>query len=186
MVCTDVVQQEAATKSQSSRQANRHRLKFHYLSSTVCPSVSVSLRSKGVQPKNMSSAVQLAPAVFCMLSHELAAPCKHRQLCLLPGQQHEHSCSNTMPALPLLNRLCRMTAARNATALACSAIGRKLYKHQVESWNRTVSQKHALYTALEGLEQCFLCCHTGTLQTQLDTSWSVHTIKASSVQTCCY
>ena len=47
-----------------------------YLRISVCPSMSVSLRSKGVLPKNATTAVHVAPDRFCMLSHAFAEPYK--------------------------------------------------------------------------------------------------------------
>lgn len=52
------------------------RLAGDYLRINVCPSISVSLRSKGVLPKNATTAVHVAPDRFCMLSHAFAEPYK--------------------------------------------------------------------------------------------------------------
>ena len=52
----------------------------HYLTMIVCPDVSVSLTSKGAEPKNIMRAVQVAPDGFCMLSHAFAEPCRKQAI----------------------------------------------------------------------------------------------------------
>ncbi len=56
---------------------------------SVCPDASVSLTSKGAEPKNIMTAVQVAPDGFCMLSHAFAEPCrKQAMLKLASGCQN--------------------------------------------------------------------------------------------------
>lgn len=61
-----------------------------------CPDVSVSLTSKGAEPKNIVRAVQVAPDGFCMLSHAFAEPCRKQAILELTSrcQNAEHCLKN--------------------------------------------------------------------------------------------
>jgi len=60
-----------------------------YLTMSVCPDVSVSLTSKGAEPKNIMRAVQVAPDGLCMLSHAFAEPCRKQAIL-----KHASECQN--------------------------------------------------------------------------------------------
>jgi len=86
-----------------------------YLTMSVCPDVSVSLTSKGAEPKNIMRAVQVAPDGFCMLSHAFAEPCRKQAMLKLASAYqnakrsdrnvHEliHFAGVTMPAMETCN-----------------------------------------------------------------------------------
>lgn len=62
---------------------------------SVCPDLSVGLRSNGAQPKNIRTAVHVAPDGFCMLSHAFAEPYSRQQAACQPDLGLVNECTES-------------------------------------------------------------------------------------------